>query len=143
MTAPNISNDNVAAERIMRAGFNALVEYDSNGGIVGSAGELSSHFAWARVAQFAFAGQNPAAAESATSIMLNDMFIAALGIQGGGTLLAIAERQVVAEAADELTRGLDRAVAGVFGEKVAPWAVLAGVIGVVLYFGFREVRLRA
>jgi hypothetical protein len=95
-------------------------------------GELSSQFAWARVAQFAFAGQDRAAAENAVSILLNDMFIAALGLQGGGTLLAIAERHVVAEAADQLAGGLDRAIAGVLGGE------LAGMIGIVLYFGLRE-----
>jgi hypothetical protein len=138
MTPSNISTDKVAVNRILKAGFNAVVEYDSNGRIVASAGELSSRFAWARVAQFAFAGQDPAAAEKATSILLNDVFIAALGLQGGGTLLAIAERQVVGEAADELARSLDHAVAGILGEKLAPWAVLAGVVVIILYFGFRE-----
>ncbi len=138
MTSRNISTDKVAVNRILRGGFNALVEYDANGRVVGSAGGLSSGLAWARVAQFAFAGQNPAAAEKATSILLMDLFVAALALEGGGTLLAIAEGQVAEDAADELAKRLDQAVAGILGEKVAPWAVLAGVIVVLVYVGLRE-----
>lgn len=134
MTSANISKDNVAVKRILGAGFDALVEFDSNGQIVGSAGQLSSRFAWSRVSQFAFAGQSQRAAQKATSILLGDMLIAVLGVEGGGTLLAIAERQLVAGAADELARSLDRAVAGVLGEKLAPWAVLAGVVIAVIVF---------
>jgi hypothetical protein len=138
MTPSNISIDKVAVNRILRGGFNALVEYDSTGRMVGSAGALSSNYAWARVAQFAFAGQKPAAAEKATSILLGGMLIAALGVEGGGTLLAIAERQVIGQAADDLTRSLDRAVAGVLGEKLAPWAVLAVVLIVVVVLALGE-----
>jgi hypothetical protein len=136
MIRAKISADQVAVNRILRAGFNALVEYDSLGQVVGSAGGLSSGFAWARVAQFAFSGQNPDVAEKATAILLGDMLIAALAVQGGGTLLAVAERQVLAQVADDLARALDRAVAGVLGEKLAPWAVFAGVVTLV-YFTFR------
>ncbi len=46
--------------------------------------------------------------------------------------MAIAERQVVGEAANELARALDRAVGGVIGEKAAPWVVLGGVLALML-----------
>ncbi len=136
MTPRNISNDRIAANRILKSGFDALVEYDSLGRVVGTAGVPSSHLSWARAAQFAFAGSTQGAAQNATTILLSDMFIAALGVGGGGTLLAIIERQVLSETAASVASKLDRAVAGVVGEKLAPWAVLAGVV-LVAYFGLR------
>ncbi len=133
MASPGIARDGVAVGRILRSGFDAVAEYDAGGSLVAWAGELSSDFTWARVGGLAFSGQGQGVAEKATAMVLGDLVVAALGLEGGGTLLAIAERQVVGQAAQELARALDRAVAGVVGEKLAPWAVLAGVLAILIY----------
>jgi hypothetical protein len=133
MTSSGISTDRVAVSRILNAGFDALAEYDAFGRLVGSAGGLSSGFAWARVGWLASSAQRPTPTEKATPIPLQGIFVALLGLEGGGTLLAVAERQVVGQAADELASSLDRAVAGVFGAKLAPWAILAGAVGIGIY----------
>jgi hypothetical protein len=114
--------------RVLDAGFHAVAEYDAFGNLTGAQGELSSQYAWSRVAQIAFSRAGDIAAQKATQIILANMFIAALDLQGGGTLLAIAERPVAEAAAEDLTGRLDRAVADYIGPVPAPLAVLAGVI---------------
>lgn len=133
MASPGIASDRVAVNRILRSGFDAVAEYDAGGNLVACAGELSSAFTWARVGSLALSGQRQESAEKATGIVLGDLFVAGLGLGGGGTLLAVAERQVIGEAAQELALALDRAVAGVVGEKLAPWVVLGGVLAIVVY----------
>jgi hypothetical protein len=129
--------DQTIATRILDAGFDALIEYDQAGVAVGRAGELSSEFAWVRVAALALAGKGQAAAEHATAMALGDLFVAALGVEGGGVLLAVAERIVLGEAADEMAAALDRAVADAVGSKWAPW-VLGGLAAGVVYLIFRS-----
>jgi hypothetical protein len=85
----------------------------------------------------ALTGQTGTAAERATAIALDDLFVAVLGVDGGGLLLAVAERTLLGEAADEMTAALDRAVTDVVGPKWAPW-VLAGVVAGVVYLVFRS-----
>ena len=84
MVRKGVSLDQVVVTRILNAGFDALTEYDQGRALVGQAGELSSEFAWARVATLALTGQTGAAAEHATAIALDDLFVAALGVDGGG-----------------------------------------------------------
>jgi hypothetical protein len=114
--------------RILKAGFQAVAEYDQFGRLVGSRGTLSSHYAWSRVAQIALSRGGIAVEEKATAIILGDMFMAALDLEGGGTLLAIVERPVADAAAEELTHALDSAVGDYIGPIPAPLAVFAGVM---------------
>jgi hypothetical protein len=129
MVPKGISSDQSRVRRILSAGFDALGEYDAYGVLLASAGGLSSQFAWDRVASLAISGQGQSAVEGAVAIVLDDMFVAALGLEGGGTLLAIAERQVIGEAADELAKALDGAVTEAVGPKLAPWLLGAAAIG--------------
>jgi hypothetical protein len=87
----------------------------------------------------ALSGSSSAAAEKATSILLGDMMVAALGLEGGGVLLAVVERPVVGAVADELARALDAAVGDFIGPVPALYAVLGVValLALLFYYGGR------
>ncbi len=128
MKAAGIINKEATTDRILKAGFDAVAEYDEFGDPVGSRGGLSSQYAWASVAPVAFSRRGMEAEEKATAIILGDMLMAVLDLEGGGTLLAIVERPVVGAVAEELTRALDSAVGDYIGPVPAPLAVLGGVL---------------
>lgn len=114
--------------RIIDAGFRAVAEYDQFGALVGYEGTLRRHDSWSRVQQIAFSRGGIALEQKATAVLLSDMFIAALDLEGGGTLLAILERPVSDAAAEGLTKALDSAVGDYIGPVPAPLAVLGGVL---------------
>ncbi|HEY4915285.1 MAG TPA: hypothetical protein VIH92_00085 [Solirubrobacteraceae bacterium] len=114
--------------RIIKAGFRAAAEYDEFGSLVGYEGNLERHDSWSRVEQIAFSRAGMEVEEKATAVILGDMFIAALDLQGGGTLVAILERPVTDAAAEKLTKALDSAVGEYIGPVPAPLAVLGGAL---------------
>jgi hypothetical protein len=61
--------------------------------------------------------------------------VAALDVEGGGTLLAISEQFVTDAAARKLTSALDTAVGDYVGPIPAPLAVLGGVLILTLIIG--------
>ncbi len=128
MKPAGLINQSATTNRILKAGFHAVAEYDQTGCLVGAQGGLSSQYAWQRVAQIAFSRAGVAAEEKATAIVLGDLFMAALDLEGGGTLLAIVERPVADAAAEQLTHALDRAVGYYIGPVPAPLVVLGGVL---------------
>jgi len=128
MVRKGISNNSGVVNRVLGVGFDAIAEYDALGALVGSAGQLSSDYAWARIAALALSGHGQEAAEHALAIELGDLFVAALGVEGGGVLLAVAERVVVGTAADDLARRLDQAIANVVDEKWVPLLLGAGAV---------------
>jgi hypothetical protein len=105
MKAAGIIEKEAATKRILNAGFRAVAEYDQFGQLVGARGNLSSNYAWTRVTQIAQSRAGIETEEKATAILLGDMFVAALDLEGGGTLLTISEQLVTDVAAEELTRG--------------------------------------
>lgn len=122
--------------RIIKAGFRAVAEYDELGTLVGSEGTLERRDSWGQAQQIAFSRAGIEAEQKATAVILGDMFIATLDLQGGGTLLAILERPVTDAAAEKLTKALDSAVGEYIGPVPAPLAVLAGVLVIgALVFG--------
>ena len=132
MLRKGISLDQAVSRRILNAGFDAIAEYDQSAVLVGTAGALSSGLMWGRVATLAISGQQYAAADTAASIALDDLFAAVLGVEGGGLLLAIVERTIIGEAADDLAAALDRTVTDGVGPKWAPALVGAGAVAVAL-----------
>ncbi len=135
MKAAGIIEKEAAAKRILNAGFCAVAEYDQFGQFVGARGNLSSNYAWTRVAQIAQSRAGIETEEKATAILLGNMFVAALDLEGGGTLLAISEQFVTDAAAEKLTSGLDTAVGDYIGPIPAPLAVLGGVLMLVVILG--------
>ena len=128
MKAAGIINKEAATDRILKAGFQAVAEYDEFGNLVDwRGGSLSRQDMWPRVGQIAFSRGGAAAEEKATAMILGDMIVVALNLEGGGTLLAIVEGQFADAAADELTHALD-AVGDYIGPIPAPLAVLGGVL---------------
>jgi hypothetical protein len=128
MKQAGLINKNATTDRIIKAGFDAVAEYDQHGRLVGAQGGLSSQYAWERVAQMAFSRAGIETEEKATAIVLGDLFMAALDLDGGGTLFAIVERPVADVAAQQLTHTLDTAVGYYIGPVPAPLAVLGGVL---------------
>lgn len=128
MKPAGLINKNATTNRIMKAGFDAVAEYDQHGRLVGAQGGLSSQYAWECVAQIAFSRAGIEAEQKATAIVLGDLFMAVLDLEGGGTLLAIVQRWVVDAAADQLTHALDDAVGDYIGPVPAPLVVLVGVL---------------
>jgi hypothetical protein len=129
MKAAGIINKEAATDRILKAGFQAVAEYDEFGNLVDwRGGSLSRQDMWPRVGQIAFSRGGAAAEEKATAMILGDMIVVALNLEGGGTLLAIVEGQFADAAADELTHALDAAVGDYIGPIPAPLAVLGGVL---------------
>jgi hypothetical protein len=114
--------------RIIGAGFRAVAEYDEFGNLVGSEGTLARQDSWDRVHNIAFSRAGIALEEKATAVILSDMFIAALDLDSGGTLLAIIERPVSDAVAERLTKALDSAVGDYIGPVPAPLVVLGGVL---------------
>ena len=135
MKAPGIIDKEAATKRILNAGFHAVAEYDQFGGLVAASGVLSSEYAWTRVAQIAWSRAGIETEEKATAILLGDMFVAALDLEGGGTLLAVSEQFVTDAAAEKLTSALDAAVGEYIGPIPAPLAVLGGVLLLTLIIG--------
>ena len=133
MKHAGLINKSATTSRILKAGFHAVAEYDQNGCLIDTQGTLSSRHAWELVAQIAFSRAGMEAEEKATAIVLGDLFMAVLDLEGGGTLLAIVERPVVDAAAEQLTHALDKAVGDYIGPVPAPLAVFGGVlIGAVI-----------
>lgn len=128
MKPARLIDKSATTDRILKAGFHAVAEYDQYGRLVGAQGELSSQYAWERVAQIAFSRAGIAVEEKATAIVLGDLFMAALDLEGGGTLLAIVERPAVGAAAEQLTHALDKAVGDYIGPVPAPLVVLVGAL---------------
>jgi hypothetical protein len=135
MKAAGIVDKEAAAKRILNAGFRAVAEYDQRGRLVAARGVLSSEYAWTRVEQIAYCRAGMETEEKATAILLGDMFVAALDVEGGGTLLAISEQFVTDAAARKLTSALDTAVGDYVGPIPAPLAVLGGVLILTLIIG--------
>jgi hypothetical protein len=135
MNAPGIIEKDAATKRILNAGFSAIAEYDQFGRLVAAGGVLSSEYAWTRVAQIAQSRAGIETEEKATAILLGDMFVAALDLEGGGTLLAISEQLVTDAAAEKLTSALDTAVGEYIGPIPAPLAVLGCVLILTLIIG--------
>lgn len=134
MKAAGIINKDGPSNRILGAGFHAVAEYTAYGQLVGSRGSLSTHDAWARVAQLALSDRNAEAADRASRILLGDMFVAALGLEGGGVVLAVVEGPVVSAVADQLVHALDVAVGDFVGPVPASYAVLVGFAILALFF---------
>jgi hypothetical protein len=118
--------------RIIRAGFRAVAEYDEFGSLVGYEGTLGRRDSWSRAQHIAFSRGGIALEQKATAVILGDMFIAALDLEGGGTLLAIVERPISDVAAERLTEALDTAVGDYIGPVPAPLAVLGGVLMIAI-----------
>lgn len=135
MKAPGIIEKDAATKRILNAGFRAIAEYDQFGRLVAARGVLSSEYAWTRVAQIAQSRAGIETEEKATATLLGDMFVAALDLEGGGTLLAISEQLVTDVAAEKLTSALDTAVGEYIGPIPAPLAVLGSVLILILVIG--------
>ncbi len=135
MKAAGIIGRDAATKRILNAGFRAVAEYDQFGRLVDARGNLSSHYAWTRVAQIAQSRAGVETEEKATAIILGDMFLAALDLEGGGTLLAVAEQLVTDVAAEKLTSALDAAVGEYIGPIPAPLAVLGSILILVVILG--------
>ena len=128
MKAAGIIEKEAATKRILNAGFHAVAEYDQFGQLVAARGVLSSESAWTCVAQIARSRAGIETEEKATAILLGDMFLAALDLEGGGTLIAISERLVTDAAAEKLTKALDSALGEYIGPIPAPLAVLGSVL---------------
>ncbi len=135
MKAAGIIEKEAATKRILNAGFRAVAEYDQFGQLVDARGNLSSNYAWTRIAQIAQSRAGIETEEKATAILLGDMFVAALDLEGGGTLLGISEQVVTDAAAENLTSALDTAVGEYIGPIPAPLAVLGGVLILTLIIG--------
>jgi hypothetical protein len=128
MKRPGKIHHEATTDRILKAGFRAVAEYDQSGDLVGYRGTLGRPDSWSRVQQIAISRGGMEVEEKATALILSDMFMAALDLDGGGTLLAIAERPLADAAAEDLTRALDSAVGDYIGPVPAPLAVLVGAL---------------
>lgn len=128
MTRSGKIHNEATTTRILNAGFRAVAEYDRFGDLVGYRGTLSRSDSWSRAQQIAMSRGGIEAEQKATALILSDMFVAALDLDGGGTLLAIVERPLADAAAVELTKALDGAVGDYIGPVPAPLAVLVGVL---------------
>jgi hypothetical protein len=127
MKSPGKTRDDATTARVLGAGFQVVAEYDHLGRLVNARGRLNRG-TWIRAAEIARSRSGVEAEQKATAMLLSDIFIGGLDLQGGGTLLAIIERPVAEAAADQLTSRLDSALGDYIGPVPAPLAVLAGVI---------------
>lgn len=127
MKSPGKIQDLAATARVLRAGFQAFAEYDHLGRLVDARGQ-ATRATWIRAAEIARSRSGQEAEQKATAMLLGDIFVAGLDLQGGGTLLAIIERPVAEAAATELTSRLDSALGDFIGPVPTPLAVLAGVM---------------
>jgi hypothetical protein len=128
MKHAGLINKSATTNRILKAGFDAVAEYDRDGCLIDARGALSAQYAWELVAQIAFSRAGMEAEEKATTIVLGGLFMAVLDLEGGGTLLAIVERPAVDVAAEQLTHALNKAVGDYIGPVPAPLAVFGGVL---------------
>jgi hypothetical protein len=124
-----VLTSDAAARRLLGAGVDAVAEFDQQGKRLAYTGQLSNPITWLYMNQFGAHGRSVAAgvAERLTSVVIGDTFMIVMGVAGGGTIVAAAERVIVGRASDQIARALDNAVSKELGASVGPWAVLAAV----------------
>ena len=137
MKAPSVLQQQAATYRILKT-FHAVAEYDEFGRLLGSQGTLTTQSAWSTVAAVAASRAGVEAEKSATAIVLADMILATVDLQGGGTLIAILERPLADAAAEELTDALNRALGDYVGPIPVSLAVVAGVLMIALILFNRD-----
>src|SRR6202041_3026475 len=84
MKSPGRIHNEVTTTRILKAGFQAVAEYDQFGALVGYQGTLSKPNSWARVQRIALSRGGVEAEATATALILSDMFVPARELGRGG-----------------------------------------------------------